>query len=77
MMDLGFSQPWPVALEQLTGTSQMNAQSLLNYFEPLRVWLEEANREARDCVGWGGGANWFYVPTGSPRFDTHFLLLSF
>ena len=54
MMTPGFSKPWPDALKEMTGTSQMDATSLINYFEPLYQWLQKANSMAKDCVGWGG-----------------------
>lgn len=43
MMRLGCSVPWPQALEQLTGTRQMDAAPLLEYFQPLITWLEKEN----------------------------------
>jgi peptidyl-dipeptidase A len=50
MLELGKSQPWPVALEELTGTSQMDATAMLDYFAPLHAWLDEQN-QGRQC-GW-------------------------
>jgi peptidyl-dipeptidase A len=50
MLALGASRPWPDALEALTGTRQMDASAILEYFEPLRVWLEGQNRGAQP--GW-------------------------
>lgn len=54
MLALGASQPWPDALEQLTGTRQMDAAAMVAYFEPLMVWLKRQN--AGQPVGWSGGA---------------------
>jgi peptidyl-dipeptidase A len=50
MLELGRSQPWPVALEKLTGSRQMDAAAMLEYFAPLRAWLDRQN-EGRQC-GW-------------------------
>jgi peptidyl-dipeptidase A len=50
LLELGRSQPWPVALETLTGSSQMDAGAMLDYFAPLQSWLDEQN-QGRTC-GW-------------------------
>ncbi len=44
MMEMGLSRPWPDALEALTGERQMDAGALLEYFAPLKQWLDEQNR---------------------------------
>ena len=50
MMALGASQPWPDTLEKLTGTRQMDASAILDYFRPLEGWLAEQNK-GQSC-GW-------------------------
>jgi peptidyl-dipeptidase A len=50
MLALGRSKPWQDALEKLTGTRQMDATAIVEYFQPLMQWLDERNR-GRDC-GW-------------------------
>jgi peptidyl-dipeptidase A len=50
MMALGASQPWPETLEKLTGTRQMDASAILDYFRPLEAWLEDQNK-GQQC-GW-------------------------
>ncbi len=40
MLAMGASKPWPDALEALTGERQMDATAILDYFAPLRAWLE-------------------------------------
>jgi peptidyl-dipeptidase A len=50
LLEMGRSQPWPVALEALTGSPQMDAGALLDYFAPLQSWLDEQNAD-RTC-GW-------------------------
>ncbi len=50
MMEMGASRPWPEALEALTGSPEMDATAILDYFAPLMDWLGEQN-EGRTC-GW-------------------------
>lgn len=50
MLAMGQSRPWQEALETVTGSRQMNASAILDYFAPLAEWLEEQN-EGRQC-GW-------------------------
>jgi peptidyl-dipeptidase A len=50
MLALGQSEPWPVALEALTGSPRMDATAILDYFAPLKTWLDERNA-GREC-GW-------------------------
>jgi peptidyl-dipeptidase A len=50
MMELGQSRPWPDALEVVTGQREMDASAMVEYFAPLRRWLDEQNRGKP--VGW-------------------------
>ena len=50
MLAMGASRPWPDALEAITGTREMDATAILDYFAPLEAWLEEQN-DGRQC-GW-------------------------
>jgi peptidyl-dipeptidase A len=50
MLALGASQPWPDALEKLTGGREMDASAIIEYFQPLMAWLKEQN-EGQQC-GW-------------------------
>ncbi|MEZ4448698.1 MAG: M2 family metallopeptidase [Nannocystaceae bacterium] len=50
MLALGASKPWPDALEALTGSREMDASAMIEYFAPLRGWLAGQNAE-RTC-GW-------------------------
>jgi peptidyl-dipeptidase A len=50
MLSLGASQPWQDTLEKLTGTRQMDASAILDYFAPLQGWLTEQNK-GQSC-GW-------------------------
>ncbi len=50
MLSLGASQPWPDAMQVLTGQRRADASAILDYFAPLKKWLDEQNR-GRQC-GW-------------------------
>jgi peptidyl-dipeptidase A len=50
MLALGASRPWPDALEKLTGSRQLDASAIIDYFQPLKGWLEEQNKGQR--CGW-------------------------
>ncbi|QRK06275.1 M2 family metallopeptidase [Archangium violaceum] len=50
MLEMGASKPWPDALEALTGQREMDASAMLEYFTPLRTWLQEQNK-GQKC-GW-------------------------
>jgi peptidyl-dipeptidase A len=50
MLAMGESRPWPDALQELTGQRQMDATAILDYFAPLKKWLDEQNRGKP--VGW-------------------------
>ena len=44
MLSMGLSKPWPEALNALTGSTQMDATAILDYFAPLSTWLDRADR---------------------------------
>jgi len=50
MLESGASEPWQDTLEKLTGTREMDASAIIDYFEPLMGYLKEQN-EGRSC-GW-------------------------
>ena len=50
MLAMGASKPWPDALEALTGQRTMDATAMLDYFAPLKTWLDQQNRGKP--VGW-------------------------
>jgi peptidyl-dipeptidase A len=50
MMEMGMARPWQEALTALTGREEMDARAILDYFAPLKKWLDEQN-EGRSC-GW-------------------------
>ena len=49
-MAMGESLPWQDAFENLTGSRQLSGKSILNYYAPLKDWLDEKNKN-RTC-GW-------------------------
>ncbi|PZQ09779.1 MAG: peptidase M20 [Rhodanobacter denitrificans] len=50
MLKKGQSQPWPETLKELTGSGELDATAILDYFAPLQTWLKEQN-QGRSC-GW-------------------------
>ncbi len=52
MLEMGQSRPWPEALEVLTGEKQLDATAILDYFAPLKKWLDEQNKANGNKVGW-------------------------
>ena len=43
MLALGESRPWQEALHSMTGEDRMDASAILDYFAPLKVWLDQQN----------------------------------
>jgi peptidyl-dipeptidase A len=52
MLEMGKSKPWPEALEAMTGEKTIDAAAILEYFAPLKKWLDEQNAEAGAKPGW-------------------------
>jgi peptidyl-dipeptidase A len=50
MLEMGASRPWPDALEALTGQREMDATAMVEYFAPLKSWLDEQNKGKN--TGW-------------------------
>ena len=50
MLAKGASQPWQDTLNELTGTRQMDASAILDYFKPLQGWLKQQNKG--QACGW-------------------------
>jgi len=61
MLSMGKSKPWPDALEAISGQRQMDATAILDYFAPLKKWLDEQNQGEKP--GWQG----MDAPTEAPR----------
>jgi len=43
MLSMGQSKPWPEALKAMTGEDKMDATAILDYFAPLKTWLDQQN----------------------------------
>jgi len=50
MLEMGLSRPWPDALQAITGQKEMDATAIMDYFAPLKTWLDQQN--AGKPVGW-------------------------
>jgi peptidyl-dipeptidase A len=50
MLSMGLSNPWPDALQAMTGSRDMDASAILDYFAPLQAWLQEQNKG--QPIGW-------------------------
>jgi peptidyl-dipeptidase A len=44
MLAMGLSKPWPEALKAMTGEDKMDATAIIDYFAPLKTWLDEQNK---------------------------------
>ncbi len=44
MLEMGSSKPWPDALEAFTGSREMSGAAMVEYFAPLKAWLDEQNK---------------------------------
>jgi peptidyl-dipeptidase A len=52
MLSMGKSKPWPDALEAISGQRRMDAAAILDYFAPLKKWLDEQTQGEK--LGWQG-----------------------
>lgn len=50
MLEMGQSRPWPDALQALTGERQVDGTAIMEYFAPLKRWLDEQNQGQKS--GW-------------------------
>ena len=73
MLKLGSSKPWPDALEAISGTRQMSADALLEYFQPLMEWLKEENQKNGVTIGWEEKCPEGYMPDSASK--SHYLSL--
>ena len=46
MLAMGLSRPWPEALKTMTGEDKMDATAIIDYFAPLKAWLDQENAKA-------------------------------
>lgn len=52
MMQMGASKTWQDALEVMTGSRDMDASAIVDYFAPLQDWLDEQNKSKNYSCGW-------------------------
>ena len=52
MLSMGQTKPWPDELEVLTGQKEMDATAMVDYFAPLKAWLDEQNSKNNYPIGW-------------------------
>ncbi|CAN5824529.1 M2 family metallopeptidase [soil metagenome] len=45
MLALGLSKPWQEALATMTGEDKMDATAIIDYFAPLKLWLDVENKK--------------------------------
>ncbi len=45
MLAMGASEPWPAALKAMTGEDKMDATAIIDYFAPLKTWLDQENKK--------------------------------
>ena len=50
MLEMGISRPWQDAMEAMTGQRELDASAIIDYFAPLKDWLDQQN-QFRQC-GW-------------------------
>ncbi|MBY0574810.1 MAG: M2 family metallopeptidase [Undibacterium sp.] len=44
MLAMGASRPWNEALQAVTGEDKLDASAIIDYFAPLKVWLDAQNK---------------------------------
>ncbi|CAN5556525.1 M2 family metallopeptidase [soil metagenome] len=52
MLAAGQSQPWQTTLKQMTGEDHLDAAPMLEYFQPLYLWLKQQNEANKSKPGW-------------------------
>lgn len=52
-------------IEKITGSKEVDANAMLEYYQPLISWLEEENAKEHAYIGWDG--------FGKPFTEYHFL----
>jgi len=45
MLSMGAQKPWPEALKAVSGESRIDGSALIDYFAPLKTWLDEQNKQ--------------------------------
>ncbi|PAA65183.1 hypothetical protein BOX15_Mlig023828g3 [Macrostomum lignano] len=69
----GSSLHWEDVLSELTGTTELRADSLVRYFAELNEFLTEENKKSGERVGWDAdcpSADWYTTTTSAPETTT-------
>jgi peptidyl-dipeptidase A len=45
MLSMGTSKPWPEELKAVSGEDRIDGNALIEYFAPLKTWLDEQNKQ--------------------------------
>ncbi|XP_059127939.1 angiotensin-converting enzyme [Peromyscus eremicus] len=52
VLQAGGSRPWQEVLKDMVGSDALDAQALLEYFQPVSQWLQEQNQRNGEVLGW-------------------------
>lgn len=52
VLQAGYSRPWQEVLKEMVGSDTLDAQALLEYFQPVIRWLQEQNQRNGEVLGW-------------------------
>ncbi|XP_051014842.1 angiotensin-converting enzyme [Acomys russatus] len=52
VLQAGSSRPWQEVLKDMVGSDNLDAQALLDYFQPVSQWLQEQNQRNGEVLGW-------------------------
>ena len=52
LLQAGSSVPWPDLLQDITGNPRFDATAMLEYFDPLSLWLDDFIFANNVPVGW-------------------------
>jgi peptidyl-dipeptidase A len=63
-LEAGFSRNWQDLLKDVTGTNNLDASAIKEYFQPLTEYLTELRQKEGYPIGWSNTAfEEFYEPT--------------
>ncbi|KAL3108156.1 hypothetical protein niasHT_016347 [Heterodera trifolii] len=68
----GGSISWLDAFEKLTGTRQLDAGPLLEYYAPLLAWLKRTNEAEQRVIGWDKSKGELFTDNELPVLKAHF-----
>lgn len=65
LLSLGASVPWQSALQSTIGSQNLSASAILEYFAPLKAFLDDDAKNNGDCVGWDVQCPTGFVPAST------------